>query len=103
MSVLRSSHDLNATHLDQQVFHAQCLLVILFSSSHRVDRCAQDLNSSIEVWPSRNELLCFLDVANDQFVICAIIGINLELLYLLQTGKFSRVLRYIIDSHHPYV
>lgn len=74
----------NAAHLDQQVLHAQCFPIIVLSGSHRVDRCAQDLYGSVEIRPSSDLLLSLLDVSNDQFVIRAIVGIDLELLHLLQ-------------------
>ena len=83
----------NAAHLDQQVLHAQCFPVIVLSGSHRVDRRAQDLYGSVEIRPSSDLLLSLLDVSNDQFVIRAIVGIDLELLHLLQRREFSK-------SHH---
>jgi hypothetical protein len=56
---------LMATYLDQQVFHAQSLPVILLSGSHRVDDRTQDLDCTVEVRPSRDLLLCVFDVTDD--------------------------------------
>jgi hypothetical protein len=80
-----------ATYLDQEIFHARSLPVILFSGPYRVYSRTQDLDGTIEIRPSRNLLLCFFDVTDDQFVVCAVVRVDLKLLYLCSPGRFSRV------------